>query len=390
VRVLHCCLAAFYIDDFGYQENVLPRVHRDQGHEVMIVASTETYLDRVNLGYAEAGTYLSTDSIRVTRLPYLRWLPEKLARKLRIYRGLQKEIESFRPDVLFLHDCQFLSIVTIVRYARRNGTAVYVDCHTDLVNSARSWLSRVILHGMLYRACARWVAPVTRKFYATLPLRADFLEKVYGVSPLQIELLPFGVDDDRIDFDARDATRSEVRRTLRIGDDQVVFATGGKIDRRKNIHALIDSFITQSDSGGLGDAVLIVFGEPEPGLRDVMARAARHERVRVVGWVAAENVHRYLWAADVAIFPGTHSVLWEEAVGLGLPCVFKRWPGIEHVDLGGNCLMLDLVTDQGLDEALLTLATDRAAVGRMREVAEVRGREEFSYSRIARKALGQC
>ena len=49
MKVLHCCLAAFYIDDYGYQENILPKMHKIQGHQVKIVSSTETYIDNQTL-----------------------------------------------------------------------------------------------------------------------------------------------------------------------------------------------------------------------------------------------------------------------------------------------------------------------------------------------------
>ncbi len=387
MKVLHCCLAAFYIDDFGYQENILPRIHRKQGHTVEIVASTETYIERVRLGYVQPGSYISSDGIPVTRLPYVTWLPAPLARKLRLYQGLQQLIERFAPDVLFLHDCQFMDVGIVARYARRHGTTVYVDSHTDWVNSGRNWISRHILHGLLYRACVRQVAPVVRRFYPTLPARAKFLHEVYGVPLQQMQLLPFGADDSTIDHSQRDAVRSSVRHSLGLRDDQLVFVTGGKIDRRKNIHLLIQAFMNGAADRSLGDAVLVVFGKPDAELQEEVAAAQAHPAVRYVGWVAAPEVHRYLWAADVALFPGTHSVLWEEAVGLGVACVFKRWDGIEHVDLGGNCLMLDENSVPVLTAVMVRLAQDAPLRQRLRQVASTQGVKAFSYTEIARRAL---
>lgn len=384
---MHCCLAAFYIDDFSYQENVLPRLHRELGHEVEIVASTETYLERVQLGYTQAGSYVSRDGIRVTRLPYVHWLPARLARKLRVYRGLRAELERFRPDVLFLHDCQFLSITTIEAYAREKGAAVYVDCHTDGINSAHNILSRHVLHGMIYRWCARRIDRVARRFYATLPLRAEFLRDVYGLPADKITLLPFGVDDSRIRHGDRQQVRAQTRAAMSIAPNELVFVTGGKIDRRKAIHVLADAFMRVVDDSRLKNAKLVIFGKPEPGLRPALEAAMHHAAIRWVDWVAADDIHRYLWAGDVAIFPGTHSVLWEEAVGLGVACVFRRWHGIEHVDLGGNCIFIDDVDAPTLEQLLLDLANDPARLTRMRDAASTLGPSVFSYNAIARRAI---
>lgn len=387
MKILHCCLAAFYIDDFSYQENIFPRLHKEFGHDVEILASTETYIDRVRLGYTDPGLHVSRDGISVTRLPYVSWLPGKLVRKLRLYAGLKDHLERFKPDIVFLHDCQFLSITTIARYARRSGATVYVDSHTDFINSGRNFVSRYILHGLIYRFCAKVIEKQARKFYPTLPLRAEFLSEVYGIDKNKIEVLPFGVDDRRIDLTKRDAVRGEMRETLKISQNALVFIAGGKIDRRKGIHSLIEAFCRLVDVGDLPNTYLILFGRPEQVLREQIKAASKHRSVRYVDWLDAKEIYRYLWAADVAIFPGTHSVLWEEAVGLGLPCVFRRWEGIEHVNIGGNCVFLDVVNTSVLEELMLDIAHNPSMVAKMKNVATTLGPKVFSYSEIAKRAI---
>jgi hypothetical protein len=120
MKIVHCCLAAFYIDDYGYQENILPRLHQRQGHAVAILASTETYIDSRTLGYVAPRSYKTKDGIPITRLPYTRALPHAIVRRLRIYRGLYPAVEALAPDVLFLHNCQFVSIRDIASYAKRH------------------------------------------------------------------------------------------------------------------------------------------------------------------------------------------------------------------------------------------------------------------------------
>ncbi|MFK1961527.1 hypothetical protein ACIXEH_11290 [Bacteroides fragilis] len=65
-----------------------------------------------------------------------------------------------------------------------------------------------------------------------------------------------------------------------------------------------------------------------------------NEKIHYVGWLSSEKTIEYFFASDLAVFPGTHSVLWEQAVGIGIPSIFKYWDGMTHVDLGGNCLFL--------------------------------------------------
>ena len=69
MRILHLCLSCFYIDDAGYQENHLVRQHVADGHEVLVIASTEIFDGKGGLGYAEPGSYIGSDGAKVIRIP---------------------------------------------------------------------------------------------------------------------------------------------------------------------------------------------------------------------------------------------------------------------------------------------------------------------------------
>lgn len=388
MKIVHCCLAAFYIDDYGYQENILPQFHKRMGHDVEILASTETYIDRKRLGYTKASSYVGNDGLHVTRLPYVGWLPQLLGRKLRIYKGIGSYLNERRPDVIFVHDCQFVGIDAISRYASHHDVTVFVDSHTDFVNSGRTWISRYLLNKLIYRWCAKRIEPRAEKFFPTLPLRAEFLRDVYDIAPGKMELLPFGVDDSDLDFSQRSKVRAAVRQRLGIGSGETVFVTGGKIDRRKNIHVLGRAFLDSVRSLGHSNARLVIFGTPSEEMNESIAELALQPSIKFTGWLSPAGISDLLWAADVAVFPGTHSVIWEQAVGLGVPCVFLRWPGIEHVDLGGNCLFLEQADEASIRTVLSLLLTDPKLCCELTAKSAALGPETFRYSRISLRALG--
>lgn len=384
MRIMHCCLAAFYIDDASYQENLLPKAHRRAGHEVMIVASTENYLPGGVLGYVPPRRYVNSDDIPVVRLPYRRGLPHKLARKLRAYSGLSAELERFAPDVIFLHDLQFVDARVIRAYkARHPEVRVFVDGHTDFINSARTWLSRRVLHGILYRWCARQLEPITERFWGVTPVRADFMRDMYRIPAARLGVLPMGYDDDVVDLRLRAEVRSRVRAELGIHPDEFVIITGGRLDARKRTDVLMRAM----RSGTLRDARLVVFGSPVAETRDELARLASTPNIMMVGWATTSRVYDLFLAADLGCFPGTHSVLWEQAAGVGLPCIFRRWPGFEHVDLGGNCVLLDDASEAALVESISRLILDRRAYADLRAKSESLGPMHFAYSRIAQQAI---
>lgn len=387
MRIVHCCLAAFYIDNYSYQENILPKIHKLQGYDVEIIASTESYIDNLKLGYVKPGSYLSRDGIKVTRLPYLKILPQFILKKLRLYKGLNKKLISFKPDIIFLHDCQFLGIESIVSYAKKNDVKIFIDSHTDFVNSARGWLSKNILHKVIYKYCAKRVEDYTEKFYGTLPLRCEFLNTVYGINKEKIALLPFGVDDTLFTYEDREVYRNKILEELKISTNDFVFITGGKIDKRKQIDTLLKAFSDLVDENSLTNFHIIVFGKPTVEMESIINELINHQYIHYIKWIDSKELFKFFFAADVAIFPGTHSVLWEEAVGLGIPAVFYSWKGIQHLDKGGNCLYIQKNDYTHLKKTLEYLVFNPDVVKRMRLISKEVGPKYFSYSSIARKAL---
>ncbi len=388
MRIAHLCLAAFYIDGFGYQENILPRVHRRLGHDVVIIASTETYVQQTTLGYVTPSSYVNEDGIPVHRLRYARWVPKKIQSKVRAYEGLWYQLDVFKPDLIFLHDVQFWDILVVRRYALERGIAVHADSHTDYVNSARGFISRWILHGIFYRLLLKRADSAIRRYLPTLPARGDFMHEVYGTRREKLHLLPFGFDDTSVEGLNRDLVRQQMRVRLGIEKDDLVLVTGGKLDIRKNIHVLIARFSQLRSEGKMNRVHLIVFGKPNIEVQAALVNVHLDPHVHMLGWTPSSDIYRIFWAADVAFFPGTHSVLWEEAIGHGLAAVFHRWHGMEHLDLGGNAIFIDDGLASTIDLTLQALTADDSAIVRsMTVIAAQMGPREFSFSEIARKAL---
>ena len=106
-------------------------------------------------------------------------------------------IESEKPDILFIHGVSFCDVKTVVRYIRSHSDVrVYVDNHSDFSNSGTNWLSRNVLHKIIWKHNAQMLLPYTEKFYGVLPARVDWLVDMYGLPKEKCELLVMGVDDE--------------------------------------------------------------------------------------------------------------------------------------------------------------------------------------------------
>ena len=390
MRILHCCLAAVYVDGFGYQENILPRVHKYQGHDVMILASTEVLKPGVGHIYTKPGEYHNEDGISVKRVPYIRGIPINIAAKLRIYKGVLPTIEAFRPDIIFMHDAQTAAVTDVVKYLKiHQDCKLYIDSHTDFVNSAKSWVSKNILHGILYKYYVKKTIPFARKYYGTLPARVAFYRDFYGTPSDKTEYLPLGVDDVSTPMAGRIDIRKRMREQLGIKENDFVIVSGGKLESRKNTTILMRAFNILTKR--VNNIKLLLYGSVSPDILDDFNQLKEsNDSIIHIGWVPAKETFKYFFASDLACFPGTHSTLWEEAVGYGLPSVFKRWEGITQIDLNGNCVLLDEpITDVALSDILLSIVSDTERFDKMKEVARTKGMEKFSYSRIAKYSIEQ-
>jgi hypothetical protein len=138
----------------------------------------------------------------------------------------------------------------------------------------------------------------------------------------------------------------------------------------------------------LGNAHLIVFGQANPDVQAELDRIEVHPHVHMLGWNPANEIYRAFWAGDLALFPGTHSVLWEEAIGHGMGAVFHRWPGMDHLDIGGNARIIEDAKPETLDRLLDELTADGAAeIRRLGAAAAEKGPRMFAFSAIAAKAI---
>lgn len=379
MKILHCCLACFYIDNYSYQENILPRYHKRMGHEVMIVASTESFDENGELTYVEPRSYKNEDDIPVVRLSYVKYMPFKVARKMRKYIGLKKVLESFCPDFIFIHDIQFLDISIIKEYAKMNSVRLVADCHADFSNSARSFLSRTILHGVIYKHCAKIIEPYVERFYGVLPARVEFLRKVYDLPYEKTSLLVMGAEDEKASNALEENHVLCNRDKNGICRDDFVIVFGGKIDNAKRQVLLLMDAVNQLQESKIK---LLVFGSVIPEMKKAVLERCG-DKVKYLGWATTDQSYEYFGMGDVVCFPGRHSVYWEQVAGMGIPMIVKKWDGTTHINVSDNVIFLEHDSTEEIANALLRMMSNYNYY----KCNALRAKNNFMYSKIAEICL---
>jgi 1,2-diacylglycerol 3-alpha-glucosyltransferase len=384
MKIVHLCLSSFYIDDYSYQENMLPKYHVLQGHDVTVIASLVSFDANGKPCLLDSeSTKITKDGYKVIRVDYKRHF-YNFNKFVRIYNSVYCLLEKEKPDLIFLHDFSFLDIRKIIKYVKLNrNVKVFSDCHTDYVNSAQTWVSLNIFHKIIWRYYAKILSPFVQKFYGTTPLRCDFLKDIYKIAPDKTSLLVMGIDDELLKNKNREVIRIKYSNDLKFELSDFVIVTGGKIDEKKNIHLLIQAV----NRLNIPNVKLYVFGSVAPEIKSLLDNLIISDSIKFTGWQNSDSILDYFLFADLVVFPGTHSVLWEQAVGAGAPCVFKYWKGMTHIDVGGNCEFLHKDSINEIECILLSIINDTDKYFSMKKTAIEKGLREFSYSDIADRAI---
>lgn len=379
MKVLHLMLACFYIDNYSYQENYLPKHHKLQGHDVEIIASLVTFDEKGRVVKLPATSkYINEYGIPVTRLAYKNG---KLLQKMRRYKGLRQELERVNPDIIFIHGVQFLDVDVVADYCKKHpGVKVFADNHSDFSNSAKTWVSKNVLHRIIWRHCAQKINPYVTKFFGVLPARVDFLINEYKLPKDKVELLVMGADDECVIAASAPEVRKHVREQFGIGENDILIVSGGKIDQNKPQTLKLMETVNGLDNDRIK---MLVFGTVVPELQ-VAFDAQLSERVKFAGWKKSNEIYQQFAAADIVAFPGLHSVLWEQAVAMGKPCIFKKLAGFQHIDLDGNCLYFQEETKENYMGVICTAVENLES---MKETAQLKGFAGFAYSKIAEKSI---
>lgn len=310
MKILHFCLSCFYIDNYDYQENQLVRVNVEDGHDVLVVASTETYNDKKQLDYLEPSEYIGIDGAKVIRVPYRTSMPDNLVKKLRVYEGIKEILMDFSPDVILFHGMCAGELWRVTDYVKKHpNVKLYIDSHEDFHNSARSFISKWVLHYSFYKPILRRALKNVDKILAITPETISFVKDFYGVNEDKIELYPLGgeVLNDSEYIKIRQLNREKYH----LSEDDIVLIQSGKMDRTKKLLETLRNFVKVPNQS----IKLLIVGHI---FEDISEEATRliesDERISFLGWKSATELRDILCASDIYIQPATQTATMQTSL----------------------------------------------------------------------------
>lgn len=377
MKILHLCLACFYIDGYNYQENVLPRINKEDGHDVRIIASTETYIDNQTLGYVEPSEYVTEYGVPIKRLPHVKIGTGFTTVKIRKYPNLYEEIAAFAPDVIMSHSLSYWSVLDVVRYKKEHpAVKFYADTHTAAYNSGKNWISMHLLHRGLYRWVIQKALPYLDKYFYIGASERDFSKENYGVPAELMEYFPLGGNLPKEEIYQKN--RAERRKELCLGEDELLLLHSGKLDALKRTEDLLKAFAAVSQL----KAKLVVIGSiPENMTATLLPLMEADKRVVYLGWKSAPELLEYLCACDLYCQPGSVSATMQNAVCCGSPVMaYPHLPYTEDLDYGN---ILWVKTQEDMADAFRSLAEGDTDLAVLRNGSDKCARELLDYRALA-------
>jgi 1,2-diacylglycerol 3-alpha-glucosyltransferase len=378
----------FFHEKQQYQENLLVKYYLKLGHDVTIVTSTITSVFDYYSGNYDKNIKsheYCLNGFTLIRLPF----SINVLNKLRKLSKLKKVINKIEPDLIYVHTAP-LNISPALSYKNKNKNCrVIFDSHADFSNSANNWMSLHLLHKIFYRIILNFLYKRIDKIYYVTPNGGEFLNKLYNIPHNKMELLPLGADIDYINEINEKNTGNIIRKDLNIGLSDFVIFSGGKLTRAKKIELVIKAFLLLNEK----NTHLIIIGDTKDKIyrEEILTLINSHPRIHFIGWVDGQKAYDYMSACDIAVFPASQSVLWQQAIGSGLPLIIGQIEGqdVSYLNKNENIFMLekDAIHEIEICNLISLLYEDVNILLSMKKNAIKTTNEFLSYDLISKASI---
>ena len=381
MKILHIAPNAPYNYGWGYQENLLPKYHKRLGHDVTLIITNTMHKDG-KIVETDCADYISKDGVRIIRLTKRKYF-SKILTNLRSKMDVMPYLNEIQPDFVFFHGLISTTIFDVIKYKKKiNPDCVIVqDNHLDYnIGKNKNLIFKDKIIRGYYRRLNRKTIKHIACVYGVTPWRKQYAEEYFKIPATKTDVLLMGADDDEMNIKSRDDIRYKLRQQYDIGENTFLVISGGKIDKKKNIHLLIEA------CKDLNGVKLMIFGQIDNEIVHEVEKDIDNKKIIYLGWLNSSEIYKYFYAADLAFFPGQHSVLWEQACASKIPCVFKSWEGMYHVNNGGNSDFINNVSVVNIKEKISELFFTPKYFN-MKKVADSKATDIYLYSNIAKKSL---
>lgn len=380
MKIVHVQMTGPYTENFVYQDNLLPACHAKMGYEVCFFVTCYQW-NQGKIVRSKPEKKKSNEGVIFERLPFQSFGSDFLTRKIRWAPKLYDRLCEFQPDFIMMHDYQSLSTYSVCRYIDTHpGVRLVIDCHTDVHNSATNWLSREVLHKLIYKRIAQAAAKRAKVLYYLSIETKEFMRSVYDLPEEKMEYLPLGgIIPDKTDYQAK---RNSRRKELGLTQEDILIVHSGKLVAEKKTVDLLTA-VRKIEARNI--CLAVIGSADDPKTKEALDIAAKEDsRIRYLGWKSGDDLLEYLCAADIYAQPGTQSATMQNAACCG--CAEVLYPYSSYKVLLGDAVLYAENVEQ-LTQALNSLVTDPQLLQKKKEQLFQVACEKLDYKKQAERIL---
>lgn len=391
-------LCDFYSENYQYQESYLSKYYLKLGHSVTVIASNfedikKYYLNKYDKNIGSTCIEINK-SYKVFHLKY----KLNIFNKIRNFKNVLQILLDEKPELIYCHGIHF-NLHEAVRYKKLNFSCrIIMDYHGDFSNSGKNWISIYILHKIIRKIYLLHYLKYIDVIYPITPSSKKFLEVIYGLKQKVGEVLPLGIDFDKSMSVLKTNRRFEIRKEYNVCLDDIIIINVGKQYAYKKTEQLIAA-VNKIDSKKIH---LFIIGDAlgnESYSQLLINTAGENKNIHFLGWKSGDEILEYMAASDLAIYPASQSMLWQQSLGMGLGLIVGKFIHIngkeieqdtEYLNFYDNLITLN---EKGhkIDEieCIVRYFIDNPKqLEKIKKNAHKVAKEILNYEKIAKRTLG--
>lgn len=361
-----------------YKENYLIKAAIMNGDDVVVFANEYTYIQGK---LAKVSQIEDVDGYKLKRFAYDSFGHSALTTRIRKIKGIENEIINERPDLIFINCAQIYNLKNLHEIkSALPYVKIVLDFSTKYLNSARNWLSKNILHKIVYRSWIQKALPFVDRVFFISKESKDFAHEMYGIpeSMMGHNNLPGETIPSEIKMEYKD----EIFRRLNLHIDDTLILYSGKIYTDKKVDNLVRAFHSNTNTKL---RLLIIGTYTEDSQRQIIEPLiASDNRITFMNFVSGDELTKYVCAADLYVQPGSISQTCQTAVCCGTPLAFNDIPTHREI-YNGNGFFVE--SEDDIHNVLNQISENRDMLEKMSKLSYKMANCELDFKIIYAKIL---
>jgi len=335
MRILH--IMDYYVPNLGYQENYLPFIQRELGHEVGIITSNFIPKKRriYTKNFKKEKNEFIHNNVKIYRLKS--WFSiEKMGRT--VIKNLANKIKEFNPDVIHSHGLYTYGSIISLKIVKKTNIKLFIDIHIDNDNFHPDGLFKKTYIWLFNRFFLEDLKKYTILFLPVNPFAKKYLINNLGINQSKVQLLPLGVDG--LKFFPNNKKIKKIRNELNLKKKDFVIISSGMFNNNKDIDILVQSIYKLSQNHSNIKLLLLGSGPNEymTKIGNLVNIYKLENKVIFHDFIEHSILSDYYNASDLGVFPGKLGITTIEAVATGLPVIVCKNDATEFIIQNNNGL----------------------------------------------------